>query len=160
MQRSLSACLPCRLWRRRCVCLCMGALQHACGAMCLHVLLCGWACREVISAVFGTSVRCSISIFACVRGLHPQVRYLDRAPGYCYRESGWNRPGSVRSEVADSHRPTLPVAKRPTYPWSEVRSAQLLGVTLGGFDPSQWSLCTSRIRNCVRYSFKNHRHTP
>ena len=108
----------------------------------------------MISAVFDASVRCSISIFDSVRGPHPPVRYLDRAPGYCYRESGWNRPGSVRCEVADSHRPTVPVAKRPTYPRSEVRSAQLLGVTLGGFDPSQWSLCTSRIRNCVKWSFK------
>ena len=38
VQRSMSACLPCPPWRRRSVLLWMGAVQHACGAVCMLAL--------------------------------------------------------------------------------------------------------------------------
>ena len=51
-----SVCSPPPLWRLRCDCPCMGAVQHACGPLCM--LFCighrfAWKCRSVIRMAFG-----------------------------------------------------------------------------------------------------------
>ena len=46
-------------------------------------------------------------------------------------------PCAPKSQILTAGHCRFAVAKRRTYPRSEVRSAQVVGVSLGGFDPSQ-----------------------
>ena len=116
---------------------CLWSCVHACIVMHLTCHTFWWPCPICDLSCFGhVSMVLYINILWYVRAPAPSMvpgpatwlltsttrRYINRVP--C----------APKSRILPARQR---VAERPTYPRSEVRSPQVLGVSLGGFDPSQ-----------------------